>query len=143
MESEPEVTRAVTRAPDNESDLQPRPGPESETGGTGMSIEETSRPAPDPQPVYLIELGILDDGDVLPTVFLGLWQPPSVVSVGPTWDDDIADLVELLERMRVLCEEQYGRSVADSALFWKATPGEIDGWVEEGYRPEIELGGES
>jgi hypothetical protein len=78
----------------------------------------------------LIELGIFDDGDVLPTVCLA--------------DGDTKDSLVLfrltLHDLRAAAEKEYGRKAPDHAIFWRAHPEPTE---PDTYVPEPEHGGES
>lgn len=59
--------------------------------------------------LVLIYLGILDDGDIAPTVVIGLYEVDAFTP-------------EEANTLREVAEEQYGRRAPDHALFWFAKP---------------------
>ena len=90
----------------------------------------------------MIELGILDDGDVLPTCCLMMAESNDTNSVMGR-----LDIIDGLAELRVAAEQEYGRAAPNHALFWSCHPDPAAmvanhrGGVDRSHRHDI--GGEA
>jgi hypothetical protein len=65
----------------------------------------------------MIELGIFDDGDVLPTTCIMLAETDDLATI-----QGGVDILTGLIELRAAAEQEYGRAAPASALFWSCHP---------------------